>query len=48
MEPTLDHMPFIAAAYSVGAVLILGYTFWLYCQRQKGRQMEKALLEVKD
>lgn len=35
-----DPIPFLAAAYALGAILIGGYAVWIYIQR---RQLQKYL-----
>lgn len=43
-QPT-DPVPFIAGAYSVGALFFLGYAAWQLMLRKKLRRLEKAIEE---
>ncbi len=45
MGEGLDAGPFILAAYTVSAILIIGYSVWQVLTRSKLRQLEKAIME---
>jgi hypothetical protein len=40
-----DPVPFIAAAYAVGGLLLLGYAAWQLMLRKKLRRLEQAIEE---
>ena len=39
----LDPIPYIAAAFCIGALLLGGYTTWIFLQRKKLKMLQDAV-----
>jgi hypothetical protein len=45
LTPATDPVPFILAAYTIGAAAILGFTFWIGIERKK---LQSLLVTVRN